>query len=71
MERLPRRQTQAIGSVSGGGGTSGGHSTAMTSVVANSTSSNNNATNVANPSGVLSTNLQNFMFLLPRYVNFN
>ncbi|XP_031847287.1 E3 ubiquitin-protein ligase KCMF1 isoform X2 [Nomia melanderi] len=68
LERLPRRQTQAIGSVSGGGGTSGGHSTAMTSVVANSTSSNNNATNVANPSGVLSTNLQNFMFLLPRCI---
>ncbi|KZC10533.1 E3 ubiquitin-protein ligase KCMF1 [Dufourea novaeangliae] len=68
LERLPRRQTQVIGSVSGGGGTSGGHSTTMTSVVANSTSSNNNATNVANPSGVLSTNSQNYMFLLPRCI---
>lgn len=56
-----------IGSVSGSGGSSGGHSTTMASVVANSTSSNNNATNVANPSGVSSTNSQNFTFLLPRY----
>lgn len=71
LERLPphtRRQTQAIGSVSGGGGTSGGPSTTLTSVVANSASSNNNATNVANPSGVLSTNSQNYMFLLPRCI---
>lgn len=69
LERLPKRQTQVIGSVSGGGGTSGsGHSTTMTSVVANSTSSNNNATNVANPSGTSSTSSQSYMFLLPRYV---
>ncbi|XP_076650986.1 E3 ubiquitin-protein ligase KCMF1 isoform X2 [Halictus rubicundus] len=71
LERLPphtRRQTQAIGSVSGGGGTSGGPSTTLTNVVANSGSSNNNATNVANPSGVLSTNSQNYMFLLPRCI---
>ncbi|XP_043247812.1 E3 ubiquitin-protein ligase KCMF1-like isoform X1 [Colletes gigas] len=69
LERLPRRQAQPIGSVSGGGTTSiGGHSSTMTSVVANSTSSNNNATNVANPSGVLSTNSQNYMFLLPRCI---
>ncbi|XP_076164476.1 E3 ubiquitin-protein ligase KCMF1 isoform X2 [Ptiloglossa arizonensis] len=59
LERLPRRQNQPIGSVSGGGGST------ITSVVANSTSSNNNATNVANPSGVSSTNSQNYMFLLP------
>ncbi|XP_014489369.1 PREDICTED: E3 ubiquitin-protein ligase KCMF1-like isoform X1 [Dinoponera quadriceps] len=68
LERLPRRQTQVIGSVSGSGGSSGGHSATMASVVANSTSSNNNATNVANPSGVSSTNSQNFTFLLPRCI---
>lgn len=69
LERLPKRQTQVIGSVSGGGGTSGsGHSTTMTSVVANSTSSNNNATNVANPSGTSSTSSQSYMFLLPRCI---
>ncbi|XP_076678074.1 E3 ubiquitin-protein ligase KCMF1 isoform X2 [Andrena cerasifolii] len=69
LERLPRRQTQVIGSVSGGGGTSGsGHSTTMTSVVTNSTSSNNNATHVANPSGASSTSSQNYMFLLPRCI---
>lgn len=68
LERLPRRQTQGIGSVGAGGGSTGGHSTTMASVVANSTSSNNNATNVANPSGVSSTNSQNFMFLLPRCI---
>lgn len=69
LERLPRRQTQVIGSVSGGGGTSGsGHSTTMTSVVTNSTSSNNNATHVANTSGASSTSSQNYMFLLPRYI---
>ncbi|XP_076242305.1 E3 ubiquitin-protein ligase KCMF1 isoform X2 [Calliopsis andreniformis] len=67
LERLPRRQTQVIGSVSGG--TSGsGHSTTMTSVVANSTSSNNNTTNVANPSGASSTSSQSYMFLLPRCI---
>ncbi|XP_078033630.1 E3 ubiquitin-protein ligase KCMF1 [Augochlora pura] len=68
LERLPRRQPQAIGSVSGAGTTSGGPSTTLTSVVANSASSNNNATNVANPSGVMSTNSQNYMFLLPRCI---
>ncbi|XP_053975776.1 E3 ubiquitin-protein ligase KCMF1-like isoform X2 [Hylaeus anthracinus] len=69
LERLPRRQTQPIGSVSGGGGTSGGgHSSTMTSVVTNSTSSNNNAASVANPSGASSTNSQNYMFLLPRCI---
>ncbi|KAL2715644.1 E3 ubiquitin-protein ligase KCMF1-like isoform X1 [Vespula squamosa] len=68
LERLPRRQTQVIGSVSGGGGTSGGHSTTMASVVASSTSSNNNATNVANSSVVSSTNSQSSMFLLPRCI---
>ncbi|XP_043495638.1 E3 ubiquitin-protein ligase KCMF1-like isoform X3 [Polistes fuscatus] len=68
LERLPRRQTQVIGTVSGGGGTSGGHSTTMASVVASSTSSNNNATNAANSSVVSSTNSQNSMFLLPRCI---
>ncbi|KAH0949069.1 hypothetical protein HN011_004703 [Eciton burchellii] len=70
LERLPRRQTQVIGSVSGGSGTgsggSGGHSTTM--VTSNSASSNNNATNTANPSGVSSINSQNIMFLLPRCI---
>lgn len=69
LERLPRRQTQVLGSASCGGIISGsGHSTTMTSVVANSTTSNNNTTNVANPSGVSSTSSQNYMFLLPKYV---
>ncbi|XP_066595752.1 E3 ubiquitin-protein ligase KCMF1-like isoform X2 [Prorops nasuta] len=68
LERLPRRQTQVIGSVNSGGGTSGSHSTTMASVVANSTSNNNNATNVTNPSGISSTSSQNFMFLLPRCI---
>ncbi|CAL7938539.1 unnamed protein product [Xylocopa violacea] len=69
LERLPRRQTQVLGSASCGGIISGsGHSTTMTSVVANSTSSNNNTTNVANPSGVSSTSSQNYMFLLPKCI---
>lgn len=69
LERLPRRQPQVLGSASCGGIISGsGHSTTMTSVVANSTSSNNNTTNVANPSGVSSTNSQNYMFLLPKCI---
>ncbi|KAG7190348.1 hypothetical protein KM043_006461 [Ampulex compressa] len=68
LERLPRRQTQVIGSVSGSGGSSGGHSATMASVVANSTSGNNNASSVTNPSGVSSTSSQNFMFLLPRCI---
>ncbi|XP_017889889.1 E3 ubiquitin-protein ligase KCMF1-like isoform X3 [Ceratina calcarata] len=69
LERLPRRQTQVLGSASCGGIISGsGHSTTMTSVVASSTSSNNNTTNVANPSGVSSTNSQNYMFLLPKCI---
>lgn len=70
LERLPsRRQTQVIGSVSGGsGGASGGtggHSTAMG---ASNTSSNNNATNAANSPGISSINSQNIMFLLPRCI---
>ncbi|CAK9795107.1 E3 ubiquitin-protein ligase KCMF1 [Anthophora plagiata] len=69
LERLPRRQTQVLGSASCGGFITGsGHSTTMTSVVANSTSSNNNTTNVANPSGVSSTSSQNYMFLLPKCI---
>ncbi|XP_068978799.1 E3 ubiquitin-protein ligase KCMF1-like isoform X1 [Bombus flavifrons] len=69
LERLPRRQTQVLGSASCGGIISGsGHSTTMTSVVANSTTSNNNTTNVANPSGVSSTSSQNYMFLLPKCI---
>ncbi|XP_015602981.1 E3 ubiquitin-protein ligase KCMF1 isoform X2 [Cephus cinctus] len=74
LERLPRRQTQVIGSVGGGGGggggggASGGHSTTMASVVANSTASNNNAANAINPSGVSPANSQNSMFLLPRCI---
>ncbi|XP_020283289.1 E3 ubiquitin-protein ligase KCMF1-like [Pseudomyrmex gracilis] len=71
LERLPRRQTQVIGSVSGGGsgggsGSSGGHSTTL--AASNNTSSNNNVTNTANSSGVSSTNSQNAMFLLPRCI---
>lgn len=69
LERLPRRQPQVIGTVSGGVA-SGGHSATMASVVANSSSSNNNAVvnanNAANPSNASSTNSQNSMFLLPR-----
>ncbi|XP_067207405.1 E3 ubiquitin-protein ligase KCMF1 isoform X2 [Linepithema humile] len=69
LERLPRRQTQVIGSVSGGsGGGSGGSGHSTTLAASNSTSSNNNATNAANPSGVSSTNSQNVMFLLPRCI---
>ncbi|CAD6216196.1 GSCOCG00004414001-RA-CDS [Cotesia congregata] len=78
LERLPRRQPQAIGSVSGGtSGTgsaasgSGASSSAIGStsgsVVANSSSSNNNTSNV-NPSSGSSANSQNSMFLLPRCI---
>ncbi|KAM0736569.1 E3 ubiquitin-protein ligase KCMF1 [Formica fusca] len=70
LERLPRRQTQVIGSVSGGSGSasggSGGHSTAMGA--SNNANSNNNATNVSNPPGIPSINSQNVMFLLPRCI---
>ncbi|XP_018399542.1 PREDICTED: E3 ubiquitin-protein ligase KCMF1-like [Cyphomyrmex costatus] len=70
LERLPRRQTQVIGSVSGGsgGGSGGGGGHTTTMGTTNSTSSNNNATNTANPSGVSSTNSQNNMSLLPRCI---
>ncbi|XP_018346672.1 PREDICTED: E3 ubiquitin-protein ligase KCMF1-like [Trachymyrmex septentrionalis] len=69
LERLPRRQTQVIGSVSGGsgGGSGGGGGHTTTMGTTNSTSSNNNATNTANPSGV-SSNSQNNMSLLPRCI---
>ncbi|XP_024891262.1 E3 ubiquitin-protein ligase KCMF1-like, partial [Temnothorax curvispinosus] len=70
LERLPRRQTQVIGSVSGGsgGGSGGGGGHTTTMGTTNSASSNNNATNAANPSGVSSTNSQNNMSLLPRCI---
>ncbi|XP_046417696.1 E3 ubiquitin-protein ligase KCMF1-like [Neodiprion virginianus] len=69
LERLPRRQPQVIGTVSGGVASSG-HSATMASVVTNSSASNNNAAvnanNAANPSNPSSLNSQNSMFLLPR-----
>ncbi|XP_011302019.1 E3 ubiquitin-protein ligase KCMF1 [Fopius arisanus] len=75
LERLPRRQTQVIGSVSSGsgsgtasgsGGTTGSHSTTMAGVVASSTGSNNNSSNTTNPSSATAASSQNSMFLLPR-----
>lgn len=79
LERLPRRQTQVIGSVSGGGSSGSGaasgsgstgasHSTTMAGVVANNTGNSNNATNSATPSNVNPANNQNSMFLLPRCI---
>ncbi|KAK0161462.1 hypothetical protein PV327_009930 [Microctonus hyperodae] len=77
LERMPRRQPQAIGSASGvgssGSGTAGGsgitnvsHSSNMAGVVANNSGNSNNATNTANSSSGTSASSQNSMFLLPR-----
>ncbi|XP_063987647.1 E3 ubiquitin-protein ligase KCMF1-like isoform X2 [Diachasmimorpha longicaudata] len=74
LERLPRRQTQVIGSVSSGnssgtaggsGGSTGSHSTTMAGV-AGSTGSNNNSSNTTNSSSATAASSQNSMFLLPR-----
>ncbi|XP_033210304.1 E3 ubiquitin-protein ligase KCMF1-like isoform X2 [Belonocnema kinseyi] len=70
LERLPRRQTQVIGSVNSGGGSSTSHPTTMGTVLANNTVSNNNVT--AGNNGVSfcasSSTLQNCSFLIPRCI---
>ncbi|XP_034945223.1 E3 ubiquitin-protein ligase KCMF1-like isoform X2 [Chelonus insularis] len=79
LDRMPRRQPQAIGSVSGGSSGNGGnansnnansgsHSTTMAGVVTNNTANNNNSIAV-NPSSGSSANSQNSMFLLPRCIS--
>lgn len=70
LERLPRRQTQVIGTVNSGGGANTGHPTTMATVLANNTASSNNV-----PSGnnvvsfcTASSTLQNSTFLIPRCI---
>lgn len=68
LERLPRRQTQGIGSVNSGGGSSAGHTTTMAAVLANNTVTSNNVSSNSNSVSFCTTssNLQNFTFLIPR-----
>ncbi|KAJ8683028.1 hypothetical protein QAD02_018820 [Eretmocerus hayati] len=68
LERLPKRQTQVIGSVAGATGSSGSHSSTMSSVVANNAASNGNIASSANLSNVSASNLQNSTYLLPRCI---
>ncbi|XP_058808688.1 E3 ubiquitin-protein ligase KCMF1 isoform X2 [Phymastichus coffea] len=68
LERLPKRQTQVIGSVAGGASSSGNHSSTMSSVVPSNAANNNNVASSANPSSVSASNAQNSMFLLPRCI---
>lgn len=70
LERLPRRQTQGIGSVNSGGGSSAGHTTTMAAVLANNTVTSNNVSSNSNSVSFCTTssNLQNFTFLIPRCI---
>ncbi|KAL7288954.1 hypothetical protein TKK_0016917 [Trichogramma kaykai] len=68
LERLPKRQTQVIGTVVNAASSSGNHSNTMSSVVANNAASNNNTGNAVNASSASTSSIQNSTFLLPRCI---
>ncbi|XP_014211912.1 E3 ubiquitin-protein ligase KCMF1 isoform X2 [Copidosoma floridanum] len=68
LERLPKRQTQLMGSSTGTTSSNGSHSSTMPNTALNNTTSNNNGTSSVNPSGISASNSQNSTFLLPRCI---